>query len=63
MNITKINEVELTEKDKLIIALIQAIKTETQSLIPSIEGVRLIGQIHDRLIELSEDGSKKNTSK
>lgn len=58
MNTSMINEEELTEQDKLIIALIQSFKTETQSLVPSIEGVRLIGELHNKLNKLTEDEKK-----
>lgn len=58
MNISMINEEELTEQDRLIIALIQSFKTETQSLVPSIEGVRLIGELHNKLNKLTEDEKK-----
>lgn len=58
MNTSMINEEELTEQDRLIIALIQSFKTETQSLVPSIEGVRLIGELHNKLNKLTEDEKK-----
>lgn len=58
MNASMINEEELTEQDRLIIALIQSFKTETQSLVPSIEGVRLIGELHNKLNKLTEDEKK-----
>ena len=58
MNISMINEEELTEQDRLIIALIQSLKTETQSLVPSIEGVRLIGELHNKLNKLTEEEKK-----
>lgn len=58
MNTSMINEEELTEQDRLIIALIQSFKTETQSLVPSIEGIRLIGELHNKLNKLTEDEKK-----
>lgn len=58
MNTSMINEEELTEQDRLIIALIQSFKTETQSLVPSIEGVRLIGELHNKLNKLTENEKK-----
>lgn len=58
MNTSMINEEELTEQDRLIIALIQSFKTETQSLVPSIEGVRLIGELHNKLNKLTEEEKK-----
>lgn len=58
-NNDNIKSIELTDKEKLIFALIQSMKTETQSMNPSIEGIRLIADIHDRLMQMSEE-EKKN---
>lgn len=58
MNISNVKEEELTEQDRLIIALIQSLKTETQSLVPSIEGIRLIGELHNKLNKLTEEEKK-----